>query len=39
MAKEAIAAYLESTAKHGEVIIDDTDTLESVLNLEHAEAY
>ncbi len=24
MAKEAIAAYLESMAKHGEVIIDDT---------------
>jgi len=38
MAREAIAAYLESMAKHGEAIIDDAETLESMLNLEHAEA-
>ena len=38
MAKEAITAYLESMAKHGDVIIDDTNTLESMLILEDAQA-
>jgi len=32
----AIRAYLESMKKHGEEIVDDSMTLESVLNLEYA---
>ncbi|MCD6328325.1 hypothetical protein J7M28_12360 [bacterium] len=34
MAKEGVVAYLESTAKHGEVIVDDTDNL-AMLSLEN----
>lgn len=37
MAKEAIFAYLESQAKHGEAIADDTNTFEGVLNLEYGQ--
>ena len=36
MAEDAIRAYLESMKKHGEEIVDDSMTLESVLNLEYA---
>lgn len=36
MAKEAILAYLESLSKHGEKIVDDSQTYEGVLNLEYA---
>ena len=36
MAEEAIFAYLESMKKHGEEIVDDSQTLESVLNIEYA---
>lgn len=36
MAEDAIRAYLESMKKHGEEIVDDSRTLESVLNLEYA---
>jgi len=36
MAEEAILAYLESMKKHGEEIVDDSQTLESVLNIEYA---
>jgi len=36
MAEDAIRAYLESMKKHGEEIVDDSTTLESILNLEYA---
>jgi antitoxin HicB len=36
MAEDAIRAYLESMEKHGEKIVDDSDTLESVLSLKYA---
>lgn len=36
MAEDAIRAYLESMKKHGEEIIDDSKTLESMLTLEYA---
>lgn len=35
MAEEAILAYLESKKKHGESIVDDSQTVEGVLNLEY----
>lgn len=36
MAEDAIRAYLESMKKHGEEIVDDSETLESVLSLKYA---
>jgi predicted RNase H-like HicB family nuclease len=36
MAEDAIAAYITSMKKHGEEIIDDSRTFESVLNVEYA---
>jgi predicted RNase H-like HicB family nuclease len=36
MAEEAILAYIESQAKHGEPVTDDSQTFEGVLNLEYA---
>ncbi|MCL5062830.1 MAG: type II toxin-antitoxin system HicB family antitoxin [Nitrospirae bacterium] len=36
MAEDAIVAYLESMKKHGEEIVDDSRTLESVLNVDYA---
>ena len=36
MAEDAIRAYIASMKKHGEDIVDDSKTLESVLNLEYA---
>jgi len=36
MAEDAIRAYLESMKKHGEEILDDSKTIESMLNLEYA---
>ncbi|BCB95308.1 hypothetical protein JZK55_02300 [Dissulfurispira thermophila] len=36
MAEDAIAAYLESMKKHDEEIVDDSRTLESILNVEYA---
>lgn len=36
MAEDAIVAYLESMKKHGEAIVDDSRTLESVLHVEYA---
>jgi len=35
MAKEAIELYIEELEKRGEVIPDDSETLEYSLNLEH----
>lgn len=36
MAKEAIELYIEELEERGEVIPDDSETLEYSLNLEHA---
>ena len=36
MAKEAIELYIEELQERGEVIPDDSNTLEYSLNLEHA---
>jgi antitoxin HicB len=36
MAKEAITAYLESQSQHGETIVDDSQTFESMLTLDYA---
>ncbi len=36
MARDAILAYLESMKKHGEEIVDDSRTLESMLELDYA---
>jgi len=36
MAEDAIRAYIASMKKHGEEIVDDSKTLESMLNLEYA---
>jgi antitoxin HicB len=36
MVKEAITAYLESQSRHGELIVDDSQTFEGVLSLEYA---
>lgn len=36
MAEDAIRAYIASMKKHGEHVIDDSKTLESMLSLEHA---
>jgi predicted RNase H-like HicB family nuclease len=36
MAEDAIRAYIASMKKHGEEVVDDSKTLESVLNLEYA---
>ena len=36
MAKEAIEAYLKSVEKHGEEILDDSNTFEGVLTLKYA---
>lgn len=36
MAKEAVHAYLESMKKHKEEIVDDSRTLESMLEFEYA---
>lgn len=36
MAKDAIEAYLKSVEKHGEEILDDSNTFEGVLTLKYA---
>ena len=36
MAEDAIRAYIASMKKHGEDVIDDSKTLESMLSLEYA---
>ena len=36
MGEDAIRAYIDSMKKHGEDIIDDSETLEKVLNVEYA---
>ncbi len=36
MAEDAIRAYIESMKKHGEEIIDDSETEERVINLKYA---
>ncbi len=36
MAEDAIRAYLESMKKHGEEIVDDSETDESFINLKYA---
>lgn len=36
MAEDAIRGYIESMKKHGEEIIDDSKTLESMLTVEYA---
>ena len=36
MAEDAIRAFIASMKKHGEEVIDDSKTLESVLSLEYA---
>jgi predicted RNase H-like HicB family nuclease len=36
MAEDAIRAYIASMKKHGEAVIDDSKTLESMLSLEYA---
>jgi predicted RNase H-like HicB family nuclease len=36
MAEDAIQAYLASVAKHGEVILDDSNTFERQLSVCHA---
>jgi antitoxin HicB len=36
MAEDAIRAYIASMKKHGEEVIDDSKTLESMLSLEYA---
>ena len=36
MAEDAIRAYIVSMKKHGEDVIDDSKTLESMLSLEYA---
>ena len=36
MGEDAIHCYLESMKKHGEKIIDDSQTFEMFLNIEHA---
>jgi predicted RNase H-like HicB family nuclease len=36
MARDAIEAYLKSVEKHGEEILDDSNTFEDVLTLKYA---
>jgi predicted RNase H-like HicB family nuclease len=36
MAEDAVRAYIASMKKHGEDVVDDSRTLESMLSLEHA---
>lgn len=36
MAEDAVRAYIASMKKHGEEVIDDSRTFESVLSLEYA---
>lgn len=36
MAEDAIRAYLESMKKHGEEIVDDSETYEDFINLKYA---
>ena len=36
MAEDAIRAYIASMKKHGEDVVDDSKTLESMLSLEYA---
>ena len=36
MAQDAITAYIASMKKHGEVLVDDSDTFEGMLTLRYA---
>jgi len=36
MAQDAIKAYIASMKKHGEVLVDDSDTFEGMLTLRYA---